>query len=83
LRLRARSLFDAYVMVDWSAAAVPRLGRDSIWVVVLRRQRGKIETVLLENLATRADARAVLRGLLIASLARGERMLLGFDFPFA
>jgi len=78
-----RSLFDCYVMVDWSAAAVPRLGRDSIWVAALRRHRGKIETVLLENLETRADAKAVLRGLLIASLARGERTLLGLDFPFA
>jgi len=81
--LRPRSLFDCYVMVDWSAAAVPRLGRDSIWVAALRRHRGKAETVLLENLETRADAKAVLRGLLIASLARGERTLLGFDFPFA
>ena len=76
-------MFDCYVMVDWSAAAVPRLGRDSIWVAALRRRRGKVETLLLENLATRADAKAVLRGLSIASLARGERTLLGFDFPFA
>ena len=30
-------LFDAYVMVDWSAAAVPRLGRDSIWLCHLSR----------------------------------------------
>ncbi|HTS93302.1 MAG TPA: precorrin-8X methylmutase [Stellaceae bacterium] len=81
--MRPRALFDHYVMVDWSAANVPRLGSDSIWVAALRRHRGKIETVLHENLATRADANAVLRGLLIAGVARGERMLLGFDFPFA
>ena len=81
--MRPRALFDCYVMVDWSAAAVPRLGRDSIWAAALRRRRGRIETLLLENLATRADAKAVLRGLLIASLARAERALLGFDFPFA
>ena len=81
--MRPRALFDRYVMVDWSAAAVPRLGRDSIWVAALQRRRGKIETLLLENLATRADAKAVLRGLLIASLAHGERTVLGFDFPFA
>ncbi len=25
-------MFDAHVMVDWSAANVPRTGRDSIWI---------------------------------------------------
>jgi precorrin-8X/cobalt-precorrin-8 methylmutase len=35
--LPAEPLFDAYVMVDWSAAAVPRLGRDSIWLCHLSR----------------------------------------------
>ena len=25
-------MFDAFVMVDWSAATVPRTGRDSIWI---------------------------------------------------
>jgi hypothetical protein len=28
-------LFQAYVMVDWSAAAKPATGPDSIWVGVL------------------------------------------------
>ncbi|MGH7123687.1 MAG: hypothetical protein ACREFI_04895, partial [Stellaceae bacterium] len=76
------ALFDLYVMVDWSAAATPKLGADSIWVSVLQRHRQGTETVLLENLATRRDAGAVLRGLFIGSLARGERVLAGFDFPF-
>src|SRR5579864_1039182 len=79
----SRSLFDTYVMVDWSAAAVPRLGTDSIWVAALRgRRHGETETLLLENLATRHDAHAVLRGFFIGALARGERVLAGFDFPF-
>ncbi len=77
-----RALFDLYVMVDWSAAATPKLGADSIWVAALRRHRWTVETVLLENLATRRDAAAVLRGFFIGSLARGERVLAGFDFPF-
>ncbi|HUK10163.1 MAG TPA: precorrin-8X methylmutase [Stellaceae bacterium] len=77
------SVFDTYVMVDWSAASVPRLGADSIWVAVLRRGHRGIETVMLENLATRHDALAVLRGYFIGALARGERVLAGFDFPFA
>lgn len=78
------ALFDTYVIVDWSAASVPRLGADSIWIAALRRARGgHIETLVLENLATRHDALAVLRGFFIAALARGERVLAGFDFPFA
>ena len=28
--------FDAFVVVDWSAASSPRLGRDSIWIGVAR-----------------------------------------------
>lgn len=76
-----RALFDLYVMVDWSAAAAPKLGADSIWIAALRRRRLSIEPVLLENLATRRDAAAVLRALFIGSLARGQRVLAGFDFP--
>jgi precorrin-8X/cobalt-precorrin-8 methylmutase len=79
--LGGRALFDLYMMVDWSAAAAPKLGADSIWIAALRRRRRSLEPVLLENLATRRDAAAVLRGLFIGSLARGERVLAGFDFP--
>ena len=76
-----RALFDLFVMVDWSAAAAPKLDADSIWIAALRRRRRSLEPVLLENLATRQDAAAVLRALFIGSLARGERVLAGFDFP--
>ena len=69
-------------MVDWSAAATPNLGADSIWVAALRRRGREVEAILLENLATRRDAAAVLRGFFIGALARGERVLAGFDFPF-
>jgi precorrin-8X/cobalt-precorrin-8 methylmutase len=79
--LGGRALFDLYVMVDWSAAAAPKLGADSIWIAALRRRGLSIEPVLLENLATRRDAAAVLRALFIGSLARGQRVLAGFDFP--
>jgi precorrin-8X/cobalt-precorrin-8 methylmutase len=79
--LGRRALFDLYAMVDWSAAATPKLGADSIWIAVLRRHRRKVETVLLENLATRQNAAAVLRGFFIGAVARGERVLAGFDFP--
>ena len=30
-------LFNAYVMVDWSAASAPKQGKDSIWIGVIKR----------------------------------------------
>jgi len=75
-------LFDNYVMVDWSAAAMPRLGKDSIWLCHLRRERGRLRVAALENRPTRLDARARLLALFEAELAIGSSVLAGFDFPF-
>ena len=70
-------MFDAIVMVDWSAANVPRTGRDSIWICWHDRAGERIV-----NPATRHQARAVLADWLREPMARGERVLIGFDFPF-
>jgi precorrin-8X/cobalt-precorrin-8 methylmutase len=70
-------MFDAHVMVDWSAASVPRTGRDSIWVC----WRGP-EGESLDNPPTRHAARTLLAERLAVSAARGERVLIGFDLPF-
>jgi hypothetical protein len=70
-------MFDTYVMVDWSAANVPRAGRDSIWICHLGR-RGES----CENPATRHRANLLLGDILAAAARRKERVLLGFDFPF-
>lgn len=70
-------MFDVFAMVDWSAAAVPRRGRDSIWVCWLTPEEER-----LENPPTRHAAKALLGDWLMAALARGERVLLGLDFPF-
>ena len=70
-------LFDAYLMVDWSAAAVPTVGRDSIWYAL---RAGRSERC--DNLATRAAAQAALRALLLRLRGQGQRVLVGFDFPF-
>ena len=75
-------LFDSYVMVDWSAAAVPRRGRDSIWLCRLRRAGDGACRAHLENPETRLAARARLEALLAADLAAGRSVLAGFDFPF-
>src|SRR5690349_15339787 len=76
-RQQHRPLFDSYLMVDWSAAAVPRRGPDSIWLCHLRTGR-----VHLENPETRLAARDRLADLLAAELAAGRSVLAGFDFPF-
>jgi len=70
-------MFDAYVMVDWSAANVPRTGRDSIWICWHDRAGER-----LANPATRHQAKALLTDWLAEPVASGERVLLGFDFPF-
>jgi precorrin-8X/cobalt-precorrin-8 methylmutase len=78
----AEPLFDAYVMVDWSAAAVPRLGKDSIWICHLRRVGGDLQPAASINVPTRLEARAGLLDMLAANLAANLSTLIGFDFPF-
>ena len=70
-------MFDAFVMVDWSAATVPRTGRDSIWICWHARDGEK-----LQNPPTRHAAKSILADWLGAAMQRGERVLIGFDFPF-
>ena len=36
------ALFDAYIVVDWSAASRPRHGKDSIWWALVRRINGEV-----------------------------------------
>lgn len=74
-------LFSAYVIVDWSAAAKPTTGADSIWIGVLKRDirfRMAFESF---NPATRAEAETRLNAILDDLKKRGERALLGVDFP--
>jgi precorrin-8X/cobalt-precorrin-8 methylmutase len=70
-------MFDTFVMVDWSAASVPRTGRDSIWICWLGPDGER-----LENPPTRRDAAELLADRLAAAVAVRQRVLLGFDFPF-
>jgi precorrin-8X/cobalt-precorrin-8 methylmutase len=70
-------LFDAYLVVDWSAHSKPKLGKDSIWI-------GYHENATtLENLPTRFAARALVAQLLSDAVSRSRRVLVGFDFPYA
>jgi hypothetical protein len=73
--------FDAYVIVDWSAASKPTTGADSIWIGVLKRDVRFRLAFSAHNPATRAEAGAMLTQLLADFARRGERVLVGFDFP--
>lgn len=64
-------LFDRYVAVDWSAAARPKQGRDSIWIAD-RRGTG---TCRLTNPATRSEAWTTIDQI----LDDGDRTLIGID----
>ena len=67
-------LFDVYVIVDWSASSVPKVGRDSIWVAVL--EHGDAEPTL-HNPPTRHDAGHLVSSVLAAHA--DQRILLGID----
>jgi hypothetical protein len=74
-------LFDAYVMVDWSAAATPKLGKDGVWIGVLKRDIRFRLAFEAFNPETRQKAEAQLRAVLADLRRRNERALIGFGFP--
>jgi hypothetical protein len=74
-------LFSAYVIVDWSAAAKPTTGADSVWIGVLKRDVRFRLTFESFNPATRQEAETKLATILDDFKKRGERALVGFDFP--
>ena len=75
-------VFDAYVMVDWSAASVPAAGADSIWIASAERRYSALTPVHLENPRTRRAASAMLADRLSDLVARDRVTLTGFDFAF-
>ncbi len=76
------ALFDAYVMVDWSASAVPNTGADSIWIGECRREKGRLAARDPANPPTREEAVRALAATLRESVEAGRRTLVGFDFAF-
>jgi hypothetical protein len=74
-------LFQAYVMVDWSAAAKPTTGPDSIWIAVIKRNVRFQMGFEAHNPATRAEAEKLINGVLDELSRKSERTLVGFDFP--
>ncbi|MEQ1820832.1 MAG: cobalamin biosynthesis protein CbiG [Terricaulis sp.] len=76
-------LFQAYVMVDWSAASKPTTGPDSIWVGVLKRNVRFQMAFEAHNPSTRVEAEKLLNSVLDDLKRKGERTLVGFDFPMS
>ena len=76
------AVFDAYVMVDWSASSAPKTGADSIWICVLERQGTDLAPVRLTNPPTRCEAVEFLADLLSDLIARDRVVLVGLDFAF-
>jgi hypothetical protein len=76
-------LFQAYVMVDWSAATKPTTGPDSIWVGVLKRNVRFQMAFEAHNPPTRTEAEKLLNNVLDDLQRKRERTLVGFDFPLA
>jgi hypothetical protein len=70
-------LFDHYVVVDWSAANQKKTGPDSIWIGHLGPGGESCE-----NPDTRHRAKMILSEILSGAACRGDRVLIGFDFPF-
>ena len=73
-------LFDAYIMVDWSAASKPVTGANSIWIGILAKDARLKLQFRAVNIDTRLKARSFLEDMVGKLTKRGDRVLLGFDF---
>ena len=74
-------LFNAYVIVDWSAAAKAGVGADPIFIGVMKRDvRFQLRFGSFAP-ATRAEAEKQLNAILDDRKKHGDRVFLGVDFP--
>ncbi len=77
-------VFDAYIMVDWSAASrKTRAGKDSIWYCLVVRQNGRALIRDVQNPRTRQDAYDRIFHHLVSLHRQGLITLVGFDFPYS
>lgn len=73
-------LFDAYMIVDWSASSKPKTGKDSIWVGIRARDARLKFQFTSVNPKTRLEARTFIRDMAQKLIARGDKVLIGVDF---
>jgi hypothetical protein len=74
--------FDAYILVDWSAASAPKTGKDSVWWCFCVWRGGRLVMEVNENSPTRQTCFTVLRAQLRSLVSEGSSVLVGVDFPF-
>lgn len=74
------AIFDAYLIVDWSAAGRPGTGADSVWLHCLDRAAADQVSERQHNPATRHEAMALIADWLSDQVARDRTALLGVDF---
>jgi hypothetical protein len=82
----ARSIFDAYIVVDWSARSLPspRLPTaDAVWVGEALSNERDTPTLRELYFRTRAEAVDYIYATLVTYVGRGLRTFLGFDFPYS
>jgi len=73
-------LFDAYIVVDWTAAEGKKTGDQTLWVGVVKRDARFRFAYESHNPATRSEGEQLLRTLLADLAKKGQRVLLAFDF---
>jgi hypothetical protein len=74
-------LFNAYVIVDWSAASKPSTGTDLVRIAIMKRDVRFRLTFESHALTTRAEAEKKLIAIFDDFKKRNERAFLGFNFP--
>jgi hypothetical protein len=75
-------LFNAYVIVDWSAAESKAAGKNSIWIGVVKRDVRFRFAFESHNPGTRREAETLIGQILDDRAKHRERTLIGFDFAF-
>jgi len=81
-RTKMKSLFDGYLIVDWSANSTPKRGKDSIWWCHLTWDDDSL-VINGNNPSTRYLAFKQIREILHSYVLSGKRLLVGFDFAYA
>jgi len=76
------TLFDAYLVADWSASSTPKTGPDSVWFALGVRRDGRFAVEVLVNPPTRARATECVAARLAVLQAERLRVFVGFDFAY-
>ena len=76
------TVFDAYLMADWSSNASPKKGKDSIWFCLSTVHNGRITVHKSRNPNTRRRAIEEIKAILLDLSNRDLSTLIGFDFPY-